>query len=327
MVTTDNINPKVFISHASEDKDRFVIEFASKLLNKGIDAWVDRWEMLPGDSIVDKIFEEGIKNAQAIIVVLSKYSVNKKWVREELNSAFVNKINKNSKLIPVIIDDCEVPEVLKSTVWERINDLKNYETEFNRIVMSIYGMYDKPPLGTVPKYTQIKTDTLPGLNEIDTHIFKVSCETAISQESPFIETDNLSEKITEYDISKELLSESLQILESRSYISAIKSASGEIPAFTLRWNRFDEYLRHHYPDYSILVDTVSFKVVNENKIFTKDIGDELNVSKAIINCIIAQFRNRGLVEIEESASGDYYITSITADFKRLMRAGGGGIGG
>ncbi len=68
------MNPKVFVSHASEDKGRFVIEFSQKLRSKGVDAWVDKWEMLPGDSLVDKIFEEGIKNAQAVIVVISKNS-------------------------------------------------------------------------------------------------------------------------------------------------------------------------------------------------------------------------------------------------------------
>jgi hypothetical protein len=47
---------KVFISHASEDKERFVIKFSEYLLEKGIDVWLDRWEMLPGDSLVGKIF-------------------------------------------------------------------------------------------------------------------------------------------------------------------------------------------------------------------------------------------------------------------------------
>ncbi len=51
--------PKVFVSHASEDKERFVTEFSTKLRENGVDAWLDKWEMLPGDSLVDKIFEEG----------------------------------------------------------------------------------------------------------------------------------------------------------------------------------------------------------------------------------------------------------------------------
>lgn len=79
--------PKVFLSHAGEDKERFVVEFAKRLREKGVDAWFDKWEILPGDSLVDKIFEEGLKDADAIIVVLSENSINKPWVREELNAS------------------------------------------------------------------------------------------------------------------------------------------------------------------------------------------------------------------------------------------------
>jgi hypothetical protein len=112
--------PKVFLSHASEDKERFVFEFAEKLRAKGVDVWLDRWEMFPGDSLIDKIFEEGLKNSQAVIIVLSKNSVKKRWVKEELNASMVKKINDGSKLIPVVIDDCDVPECLLSTVWQKI---------------------------------------------------------------------------------------------------------------------------------------------------------------------------------------------------------------
>ena len=47
--------PKIFLSHASEDKDRFVVEFARRLRENGVDAWLDQWEMKPGDSLVDMI--------------------------------------------------------------------------------------------------------------------------------------------------------------------------------------------------------------------------------------------------------------------------------
>ena len=149
-------HPKVFISHASEDKERFVIGFATKLRERGIDAWVDRWEMLPGDSLIDKIFEEGIKNAQAMIIILSKFSVQKPWVREELNAGMVKRISGKCKVIPVVIDDCEVPEALRSTVWERIRDINNYESELDHIISSIYGHAQKPSLGSPPKYLEFR---------------------------------------------------------------------------------------------------------------------------------------------------------------------------
>ena len=114
-----------------------------------------------------------------MIVVLSINSVSKRWVREELNAAFMKKINESSKLIPVIIDDCEVPEVLKSTIWEKISDLGNYENEFSRILMAIFGKYEKPALGSAPLYARTRFDTLPNLTEVDTLVFKIACEIAL----------------------------------------------------------------------------------------------------------------------------------------------------
>jgi hypothetical protein len=49
MGMTDS-TPHVFISHASEDKDRFVLRFAERLRSNGVNAWVDIWEVLSGDS-------------------------------------------------------------------------------------------------------------------------------------------------------------------------------------------------------------------------------------------------------------------------------------
>ena len=103
---------------------------------------------------MDKIFEEGIKNAEAIIVVISKFSINKPWVREELNAAFIKKIENKIKLIPVIIDDCEIPECLKNTVWQKIKDINHYDEEFNHIVSSIFNYSLKPQIDKVPEYAE-----------------------------------------------------------------------------------------------------------------------------------------------------------------------------
>ena len=58
--------PKIFLSHASEDKDRFVLGFARQLRENGVDVWLDQWGMRPGDSLADKIFEEGLNIVRSV---------------------------------------------------------------------------------------------------------------------------------------------------------------------------------------------------------------------------------------------------------------------
>src|SRR5260370_28056655 len=97
--------PKVFVSHASEDRARFVLGFATKLLENGIDAWLDKWEMHPGDSLVDKIFEVGIGGAEAVLIVFLQKSIWKTSVREKMNANVVGRVKRRTKIIPILIDD------------------------------------------------------------------------------------------------------------------------------------------------------------------------------------------------------------------------------
>lgn len=91
--------PKVFLSHASEDKKRSVLKFATSLREKGIDVWLDKWEILPGDSLVDKLFEEGLKEAQAVLIVISAISVTKPWVRQEFKPSAISSAIRATVLL------------------------------------------------------------------------------------------------------------------------------------------------------------------------------------------------------------------------------------
>lgn len=316
------MNPKVFVCHASEDKERFVLDFATKLRSKGIDAWVDKWEILPGDSLVNKIFEEGIKNAQAVIVVLSKYSVNKPWVQEELNASLVKKIQANCKLIPVVIEDCEVPECLKPTVWERIKDLKNYDTELDQIVMSIYGQRDKPPLGAPPTYTKTLIDCVPGLTRIDSQIMKLACETAIRIGDPYINTEGIQEQAKSLEISQEEFFDSLEILRNRGYIEASVEFGGNIPLFSITVCGFEEYARVYIKDYDSILKSVALQIVNLNKTDNKSISSSLNQPQMLVDHILDVLENNHLIKVSKSNRGGMlfiYIFNVSPELQRMLR--------
>jgi hypothetical protein len=67
----------VFLSYRSIDRDR-VRATAAALRAAGIDAWLDEWEILPGDNFVAKI-NQGLETCDAGVVFLSKASLEGKW--------------------------------------------------------------------------------------------------------------------------------------------------------------------------------------------------------------------------------------------------------
>lgn len=255
--------PKVFVSHASEDKERFVINFATKLREKGIEAWFDKWEIYPGDSLVDKIFEEGIKEAQAVVVIISKNSVNKPWVREELNTSVIRRINGVSKLIPVIIDDCVVPEALHTIVWERVKNLDDYELELERIVATIFGFRDKPPLGSAPFYARSPISVISSLTMVDSMVLKLACEIAIEATNPWVDPYSLTSRAQSLSCSEGELSESVEVLNRRGYIETLREQGViRIPMFKITLFGFEEYAKSCIQNYDGLVKEVVSQVVN-----------------------------------------------------------------
>lgn len=314
------MDPKVFISHASEDKERFVLDFATKLRSKGIDAWVDKWEMCPGDSIVDKIFEEGIKNAQAVIVVLSKCSVDKPWVREELNASMVKKINEGSKLIPVIIDDCQVPACLQSIYWVKIKDLNNYDDELDQIVMSIYGQLDKPPMGIPPSYTQTMIDILPGLTKVDSLVIKLSCEEAIKIGYPYyIDIESILAQAKSLGIHPEEFFETLEMLNRKRYIKAKRLSGANIPPFSITVSGFDKYARTYIDDYDSVVKSVAFQIVNLNKMDNLSISASLNQPQMIVDYILGILEKQVFIKVSKTTVERMLIYNVSPKLKRILK--------
>lgn len=313
------MNPKVFVSHASEDKERFVLAFAERLRAKGIDAWLDRWEMYPGDSLVDKIFEEGIKNAQAILVVVSKYSVGKPWVKEELNAGVVKRINQGSQLIPVVIDDCEVPEGLKTTLWSRIRDLNNYEEEFERIVAAIFNRRQKPPLGAPPKYTQVTVDAIPGLTDLDALVFTHACERRLKNNAHGISTGELLNSMADLQIPEAEFMESIEILDRNGYIEGTRSTGGPVAFFMVTHSGFDEYLRRVSPGYDTIYDQVCLAILNQDLTDNREIAGHLNHPLSVVDHIMEDLGNRNLANAIKGIGGVHRIFSVSPELRRLYR--------
>ena len=69
---------------------------------------------------------EGLKSSDFLIAVLSPRSVDKPWVVREMSSSMMRQLgDKGIRVLPLLIEDCEIPPLLA--------DLKyaDFRTSFN----------------------------------------------------------------------------------------------------------------------------------------------------------------------------------------------------
>lgn len=315
------MNPKVFISHATEDKDRFVREFARLLRLRGIDAWFDEWEIHPGDSLVQKIFNEGLRDAMVVIVVLSNNSINKPWVREEIDAAFVKRVTNGSKLIPVVLDDCEVPFALRSTLWQKIPDTAKFGKELDRIVLSILDANTKPPLGPLPKFSQTLITTFPGLTPLDALVLSRACEATLETGDPEdgLTAGGVLARLKDDGVSEEALHESIEVLNGRHYLNGTTVFGGRIPFFTVSSCSFGGYLKTVVHDYASLVTRVAAEILNNGLKNSHDIATKLEQPHIYIAHILLEMEASNLISTERLFQGPRVIMHVSAELKRRLQ--------
>lgn len=92
--------PDVFISHATEDKEKVARPLAEALRNNGLDVWFDEYSLKIGDNLRESV-DNGIKTSRYGILILSKSFFEKQWTRKELDAFFAREITGQKVILPV----------------------------------------------------------------------------------------------------------------------------------------------------------------------------------------------------------------------------------
>jgi hypothetical protein len=124
---------RVFICHSSRDK-AIARKLADDLRTLGHEPWLDEYAIRVGDSIPGKI-EEGLQNADFVVVLLSPSAVKSGWVDREWKAKYWAEVSAGRVMVlPVLVEDCEIPLLLAP---KKYADLRNYATGLVQLVGAI----------------------------------------------------------------------------------------------------------------------------------------------------------------------------------------------
>ncbi|KQP63113.1 DUF1883 domain-containing protein [Nocardioides sp. Leaf285] len=90
----------VFISHASEDKAAVAVPLRDALVQRGVTVWLDKTELVVGNSLRRKI-DQGIRASRFGIVVMSPTFFQKGWTNHELDGLVTRTVAGEQSLLPI----------------------------------------------------------------------------------------------------------------------------------------------------------------------------------------------------------------------------------
>jgi hypothetical protein len=164
-MTTDvgsNDVPLIFISysHDSEVHKGWVLEFASKLVDKGVDVILDAWNLRLGDDAT-RFMTDAVSRAHRVLMVctqkyVDKYDSGKGGVGFEgliVNGELVQN-QGTAKFIPVVRQRGEavVPKVFATRFYVDLSDESRFDEQFELLLRELHSAprTPKPTLGKNP---------------------------------------------------------------------------------------------------------------------------------------------------------------------------------
>ena len=146
MTAPSNIRYEVFLSHSSVDKPR-VEELARRLKQAGIEPFLDKWNLIPGQPWQEAL-EEAITQSAACAVIIGSGPFGP-WHHEEMRAALEHRVSGSRgkfPVIPVLLPaaerprDHDLPMFLKRMTWVDFQKGFDDEEAFHRLVCGVRGI-------------------------------------------------------------------------------------------------------------------------------------------------------------------------------------------
>ncbi len=140
-------SPRVFLSYAWENRE-LAGQIAHALQANGIDTFWAGWSMGPGDSLVQKI-NEGLSECTHFVVLLTPVSMQKPWVKQEMDAALIRRIADRCMFIPLRHDvsAVDLPPLMAMYLSPELTD---HDADIRQLINDIHGVSRKPTLGRPP---------------------------------------------------------------------------------------------------------------------------------------------------------------------------------
>jgi TIR domain len=138
----------VFLSHSTADKPA-VEMLAHKLVEGGINPFLDKWHLIPGEAW-EEALEEALDQSRTCAVFVGLTGLGP-WQNEEMRSALEDRVrNKAFRVIPVLLPGSlepqseKLPRFLRRLTWVDFRAGLEDEDAFRRLVHGIQGTSPGP---------------------------------------------------------------------------------------------------------------------------------------------------------------------------------------
>lgn len=292
------MKPKVFVSHAGKDRERFVNSLIERLKNDGIDVWFSEDEIRIGDSLAEKI-ERGLSETTSMIIILSNNTKDNNWVDYERYVGVYKRVSKLQKIYPVILDNVTPPVSIQDIRYCKIDDLHNYNEQYQELLIAI-------------RTNNMHSNDIDIRVPLDRLILKwFGVQTKASTD--YLSFEQLKIEFDSY--SEDDLDSSIRYLNEQTYVTYKPGMRGnKYIGLRLTLYGFETYLLQEDKDSHHIISNIG-KAIIADMHSVSEIAQHTNLEFHVVKLVVQRFAEKKLLTINTTFE-DVCITNISESLRR-----------
>jgi hypothetical protein len=229
----------------------------------------------------------------------------------------VARIDRGAKLIPIVLDQCEVPAALRSLVWENVPDTSDFSNCLARVVDAVFNHTSKPPIGKAPSY--VSSAALPtalGISSADMLVLKALYDFFLVDRGSHLAPNVLVDEMARAGVAANMVAESLEVLEHQGYVELLQHI-GPGP-YNARISSLGVSAILGKPRESELMKAVGLSIVNSKHEQSRDIAADIGESEALVDHCVDRLEGRGFIKAARSIGGTVHIHTVSPMLRRAL---------
>jgi len=168
----------MFISYSREDASDLAEYLYNNLKGAGYIVCKDDHSFPLGSYVPEEISKNVMKNDN-FIVLLSKFSVNSRWVKDEINTAKIS----DRHIIPILVEAVEIPESLRALNYLDMIDVASRWRALHKLVNHLQDGESIPRVFNMSGYADIAVSEVLVLGHCDFKYANLDSPLSISENS------------------------------------------------------------------------------------------------------------------------------------------------
>ena len=314
------MEPSIYVVHSKEDRTRFVELLSVAFQRVGARVESDSWQISGRDSLIDRIFREGLKDAAGLVLVLSRFNAVHEWTRYELDPSVIERIESITRLAVLLLDGREAPDGIseRTPVFsvQKPGDLVELSTLLQELGPALLSGNDDFASEASERSDAPDAFHVSGLDDTETMLLALACRCAIEKNSLLVKAEDVNVLAEPLQLDEDGFRLAMESLDLKDYISAKRAAGAQISALEVERHSFGIYMNHVLDDFDEIVADLAAEIVRGVR-DNETLVERSELPPLVVTYILDDLDEKGHITVIKQMRGHRRIKRLSPEFLQM----------